>query len=640
MKKKDLYILMLEDEYLDAELNKAQLHLLDEYNCTVKWVMDRESYIHALESTLPDIILSDYNIPQYSGLEALNDLKAKKLLIPFIFVTGAIDEETAAGTIKAGAWDYVVKDRLFRLPLAIRSAIQLKEERVNTLKAQEQTRKLSMVVEQCPVNILIIGIDGKIEYVNSRFSEVTGYSPEEVIGTDPREYKPGKYCSEYLGLLWENLSKGIDWHGEAQNTKKDGTVYWEYVSISALKNENGEITHLIAVKEDVSLLKKMEQDLIEARDKAERSDKLKDVFLQNLSHEIRTPLNAIVGFSGLLIEPGISQNQICTFANIIAGSSNQLLSILNDVLAVSRIQTKQEILLIKPTLINEIFDNLAAIFAYRAHEKNISLFVHKGIEDAQFKISTDETKLTQILTNLLNNALKFTHEGTIELGYTVNAKNIDFYVKDTGIGIEKDCQEIIFDRFRQANASISSDYGGTGLGLSISKSFVEMLDGTIKVQSNVGVGSTFSLTIPLKTEVVEEVKRIPAREDYWGGGQTILIVEDEELNYKFLEILLSNKNITLLWAKNGIEAIEFCRNNLSIALVLMDIKMPIMDGYESLKEIRKFRDSLPIIAQTAYALENEKQRFLQNGFNDYIVKPINKEELLEKVQMYLLKYQK
>jgi len=290
-----------------------------------------------------------------------------------------------------------------------------------------------MAVEQSPVHIIITNIKGEIEYVNTRFTEVTGYLPDEVIGKDPRIIIPGSYSDENISNFWENLKAGQNWRGEAQNWKKDGTQYWESISISALKDETGEITHFVAVKEDITLRKKMEQELISAKDQAERSDKLKEVFLQNLSHEIRTPMNAIVGFAGLLNEPNLSLDQEKDFKSIILNSSNQLLSIVSDILTVSRIQTGQEEVITNPMLVNDMIDNLNVIFSPQMRAKKISLKIKKFSNDSHFTLSTDETKLTQILTNLLNNALKFTSEGLVELGYDIQGEIIEFYVKDSGI---------------------------------------------------------------------------------------------------------------------------------------------------------------------------------------------------------------
>jgi len=636
--KKDLHILMLEDDPLDADLNRAQLNLLDEYNCIVKLVSDRDSYLEALKSQ-PDIILSDYSLPQYNGLEALNDLKNRKLLIPFIFVTGTINEETAADTIKSGAWDYVVKDRLFRLPLAIRSVLKLKEEKINTLKAEILNRKLFKAVEQSLVNVIIINIHGEIEYVNPRFTEVTGYTANEVIGKDLRILTPGNYYDENISVLWDSFKEGKSWSGETRCQKKNGTYYWESTSISPLKDENGIITHFVAVKEDITQRKNMEQEIISARDRAERSDKLKEVFLQNLSHEIRTPLNAIVGFAGLLNDPCLDPEQQMDFKTIIINSSNQLLSIVSDVLTVSRIQTGQEEIILKPTKINELIDNLKVIFTPQAERKKLTLIAKKQSDDALFTVLTDETKLIQILTNLLNNAVKFTHQGSIELGYEIADETIKFYVKDTGIGIPPEYHELIFERFRQADITISTNYGGTGLGLSISKSFAEMLDGSISVVSSPGKGSTFTLSIPFKKEKI--TPRISHRNNVIVSEKTftILIAEDEEFNYQLIVAYLAGKKYNLIRAKNGFEAIDLCKKHPEIALVLMDIKMPEMDGQDALATIRNFRPDLPAIAQTAYALEHEKQLFIEKGFDDYIAKPIKKEDILEKIQNILMHHE-
>ncbi len=632
--KTDLYILMLEDDPMDADLNRAQLLLLEEYNCIIDWVTDKESYLKALH-TCPDLVLSDYSLPQYNGLEALKDLNDQKLLIPFIFVTGTINEETAADTIKAGAWDYVVKDRLFRLPLAIRSVLKLKKEKVNTLKAEALNRKLSMAVEQSPAHIIITDFNGRIEYVNTRFTEVTGYLPGEVIGKDPRVFIPGEYIDENFSLFWDNLKAGQSWRGEAQSRRKDGTYFWESISISPLKDENGEITHFVTIKEDVTQRKLMEQKIITALDQAERSDKLKEVFLQNLSHEIRTPLNAIVGFSSLLNENDIDAQLQKEYKTIVMQSSQQLLSIVSDILTVSKIQTGQEELIIKPCSVNNIMDSLKVLFQQRVEAKGLAFNLKSGLDDSMPFILTDETKLVQILTNLLNNALKFTHQGFIELGCWIEGESVNFYVKDTGIGIAGEYHESIFERFRQADNSITASYGGTGLGLSISKSFAEMLGGVITVKSRLGHGATFTLSIPYKCAEITYKEKVPEKPPVANKKTTILVAEDEEFNYQLIEAFLAGHGYVLLKARNGKEAIDVCQRHPEISLILMDIKMPEMDGQTALSEIRKFNADVPAIAQTAYSLEHEKQQFLANGFNDYISKPLKREVLLEKIHNLL-----
>ncbi len=633
MKKVDLRILMLEDESLDAELNKAQLLLLEEYNCLVDWAKDKESYLNLLKTKVYDIILSDYNLPQYNGLEALNDLKATNQLIPFIFVTGTIDEETAAGTIKAGAWDYVVKDRLFRLPLAIRSTLQLKEEKLINAQVEQQNQKLLMAIEQSPVHIVITNTDNIIEYVNARFTEVTGYLPEEVIGKNINILNP-RHKENYSSYFENQIQK---WKGEIESLKKDGTVFWESITISPLINEKGEATHIIAVKEDITQRKQMEQKLIDALNRAEQSDKLKEAFLQNLSHEIRTPMNAIVGFSELLYKLKDHDKETSEkYTSIILTNSYQLLSIVNDILTISLIQTGQETVNYNKLDINVLLDNLYELFSLKIKEKNLNFIVKKLNNISNTFIETDETKLTQILTNLLNNSLKFTHQGSIEIGYNIETDHILFYVKDTGIGIPNEAKDLIFERFAQADAEIKANYGGTGLGLSISKSFTQMLEGKLWVESSIGLGSTFFLSLPIVPSIHETVPSKESKMLSVNRKITLLLAEDETYNVLLIQAVMENENIKIIHAKNGFEALEIFKTTPNIDLILMDIKMPVMDGIQSFKEIRKLNKEIPVIAQTAYTIEHEKKQLLEMGFTNYISKPIKIDDLIEKIKKTII----
>jgi PAS domain S-box-containing protein len=635
MKPADLHILMLEDEPLDAELNIAQLALLEEYNCLVEVVGEKDSYLHALETTTPDIILSDYNLPQYNGLEALRDLRARNMLIPFIFVTGTLNEETAVGTIKAGAWDYVVKDRLFRLPLAIRSVLKLKEEKLIAAETEERIKLLIMAIEQTSSQVVVSDKDGRIEYVNKKFTEVTGYTADEVLGTKSSNLFENDLKSTGGMRIMEKLSIGEIYQGEILSRNKDGSAYWESISIAPIKNTEGIICNYVAVMDDITLRKIMEQDLIEARERAERSDKLKDVFLQNLSHEIRTPLNAIVGFSHLLHSGSEKAvEKIKEYTSIVCDSSNHLLSIVTDILTIASIQTGQETTVYEAVDLNKLGDHLYEVFLPQAKGKGLAFTFSKPRTGGPFIINTDETKLNQILTNLLNNAIKFTHRGSIELTYRIQESHIDFLVTDTGIGIPKESQGVIFERFRQAEHSIHTNYGGTGLGLSISGSFAQMLGGTLRVESEQDKGSTFILTLPYSPLIHTETpgKRTPVILTH--KRLTLLVAEDEIFNFLLIKAFLKLSNIELLHAENGSEALKLCEGNPQIDLVLMDIKMPVMDGVQAFREIRKIRKDLPVIAQTAYALEKEKQEFLKAGFNDYIAKPIEKEKLLSIINAY------
>lgn len=625
-----LTILLLKEEAMDAELIREQLLMLDEYECEIIWTKDKRTFLAALEAKIPDLILSDYNLRDFTGLDALKYITESKMLIPFIFVTGAIDEETAAETIKAGAWDYVVKDRLLRLPLAIRGALQLRVEKSNALNAALESRKLLKAIEHSPVHIIMMNVNHEIEYVNKRFTETTGYALEDLKGKDSWRFVLENLPEKYFSDLQRKNIHPYNWHGEIQSRKKDGTSYWESVSISPLMNEENQVTHYIIVKEDISPRKRIIQELINARNKAERSDKLKDAFLQNLSHEIRTPLNAIVGFSSLLEEASGLPDELKEYTSIILSSSNQLLSIVNDILTISRIQTGQEIISTSEVYVNSILDDMYMIFKSQAVQNNIEYSVVKGNDDRDFNILIDETKLVQILTNLLNNAFKYTHEGSITCGYAIKGDRIEFFVKDTGIGISTENQKIIFDRFRQAEISFNRNYGGTGLGLSISKSFAEMLGGRLWVESRQGEGSTFYLSLPCRSETGMEAQMPPEETRFPKKEITILVAEDEKHNFRLIQAYLNDACIKLIHATNGLEAVNISRTTSQIDLILMDIKMPEMDGISAMLEIRKSLD-VPIIAQTAYALEHEKQQLLKIGFSDYISKPIKREELVEKV---------
>lgn len=636
MNKTDLNILMLEDERMDAELNMAQLMLLDEYNCKVTIVTDKNSYLDALENSTPDIVLSDFNLPQYNGLEALFDLRKKGEFIPFIFVSGAMDEESVAGTIKSGAWDFVVKDRLFRLPIAVRSVVQIREGKLLAAKAEEKSNRLLTAIDQTSTQIIVSSINGTIEYVNKKFTEVTGLSAEEVIGKNTFSSSHDGFNLGYQGETLKKLMNGEVYYGEKFNRKKDGSSYWELISVTPIKNEDGKIISFVEVKEDITQRKLMEQELIEAHERAERSDKLKDAFLQNMSHEIRTPLNAIVGFSDLLkSDNSYSEERIKEFTSIIHDSSLQLLSIVTDVLTIASIQTKQETVTIEHVNVTKLFFQLEEIFMPTANEKKLKLSFVNNTNHNPLIISADETKLTQILTNLLNNALKFTKQGSVELKCIITGENINFSVQDTGIGIPKEYQRAIFERFRQAEETIHIDYGGTGLGLSISKSFAQMLGGTLQVESEPGKGSIFTLSIPYSSELFQpNLKKSPLTISS-NRRITILVAEDEFNNFMLIKALLENERTTILHAKNGYEAVRMCDEDPAIDLVLMDIKMPVMNGIVAFEKIRIFRSDLPIIAQTAYGLEREKLQLLEIGFNEYISKPIDKENLLETIKKYL-----
>ena len=365
-------------------------------------------------------------------------------------------------------------------------------------QAQEKILKLSKGLEQSPVSIVITDVDGNIEYVNPKFCEVTGYSENEAIKQNPRILKSGDMPIEIYQDLWHTINSGNVWRGEMHNKKKDGTFYWEWATITSIKNDKGKITNYIAIKEDITDRKEMEMELIAAKEKAEESDRLKSAFLANMSHEIRTPLNSIIGFSELLGDSDFDEEQKTEFRKTIVDNGNSLLLIISDIMDFSMLEAHQ--MKIRPEKISsqKLLADLITDFSNKANQKGIDFCLAESLDDADIWIESDIYRLKQIFHNLISNALKFTHNGYVEIGYKAKEEMVEFHVKDTGIGIAPEYHQTIFERFRQIDNARTRKYGGNGLGLAISKNLVELLGGTIRVDSELNNYSNFIFTIPVK----------------------------------------------------------------------------------------------------------------------------------------------
>jgi signal transduction histidine kinase/ActR/RegA family two-component response regulator len=378
------------------------------------------------------------------------------------------------------------------------------------------------------------------------------------------------------------------------------------------------------------------EELTRAKEKAEESDRLKSAFLANLSHEIRTPMNAIMGFADLLESEKLNGETHEKYIRIIRKSGGYLLSIINDIVEISQIEAGQVELNENEIEINELMDEVFNSFkTIIASRENLTLKLEKPNPPLNEKIWIDEVKLKQILMNLINNAIKFTEHGEVSFGYTTkNSSEISVFVKDTGIGIAPEKHHVIFERFRQVDSKNTKIQSGSGLGLSITKAYTEIMGGNISVESEEGKGAEFVVTFPLvpvnnsPSNKVFEKKEEPIAVS--NGNRIILVAEDEDVNWYLIEQVLSRYNYKLFRAENGLEAVEFCKNNKDIDLVLMDIKMPVMNGFDALEEIRKINPKLPVIAQTAYALSGDVER-IKSVFDDYITKPINRQILIEKI---------
>ena len=352
-------------------------------------------------------------------------------------------------------------------------------------------------------------------------------------------------------------------------------------------------------------------------------------------------MNGILGFADLLNDDSIQPDEKRRFINIIKTNGQHLLSIINDIIDISKIDSNQlKITNIKFNL-NHLLDELFITYQNEIVQKGkteITLQLDKALQDAQSHIISDDIRLRQILYNLINNSLKFINNGFIRFGYSLSGDNLEFFVQDTGKGIAADKQSIIFERFRQEEETHTRQFGGTGLGLSISKGLVELLGGKIWLSSEEGKGTTFYFTIPYTPFIIRTEKNNDKKQDnndYDFKGKTILVADDVQVNLDLISVYLKKTNASLLFAKDGKEAFDICMSNPAVDLVLMDIQMPVMNGYEATREIRKLNKTLPVIAFTAYVFADDKFQCLEAGCNDFIPKPMDKKVLLKTLNKYL-----
>ena len=397
--------------------------------------------------------------------------------------------------------------------------------------------------------------------------------------------------------------------------------------------EGGQLMRIWGTQTDITEQKKSEEELILAKQKAEESNRLKTHFLANMSHEIRTPMSSIIGFMELLQKIELSTEEKESFICTMQKSGQRLLDTINNIIEMSKIETENIRPVFSETNIPEITDYLIDLFKPQTDEKGLQLIISKDTGHAEVKVMTDRNLLTSILSNLLKNAVKFTQQGTIELGNYLENDLLVFYVSDTGIGISEEHRETIFDRFVQADLALSRPYEGSGLGLSIAKSYTDMLGGKIWFKSNERGGSTFYLSIPYKREIKQSIiktQEADMKDNNYkiDPGLKVLIAEDDDANFMYMEKVLLRIGVKIIRTTNGHETIRKVKEDPDINLVLMDVKMPEINGWDATRKIREFNINIPIIATTAYALTGDKEKSLEAGCNDYLAKPIRQDDLL------------
>jgi hypothetical protein len=401
------------------------------------------------------------------------------------------------------------------------------------------------------------------------------------------------------------------------------------------------------LQQQLALNSEIMQELEKQKIKAEESDKMKSAFLANMSHEIRTPMNGILGFADLLKDTELSGMEQQSYISVIQKSGARMLNIINDIISISKIESGQMELNMQDGDINEQMKYIYDFFKPEVEAKGMKLFYNVALPTGEAMLKTDHEKLYSVLTNLVKNAIKYSEKGSISFGYTVRGDFLEYYVKDTGIGIPKDRQEAVFERFVQADITDKMARQGAGLGLSISRAYVEMLGGKIGLESESAdptaeeeSGSTFWFTIPRlspgKYESKQNNEILPApNEDDLKRQYKILVAEDDEPSRILISMVIKKLGREIIYTRTGLETVDACRNNPDIELILMDIQMPAMNGYDATREIRKFNRDIVIIAQTAYALTGDREKALEAGCNDYISKPIDKNKLGRMIGKYL-----
>jgi len=505
---------------------------------------------------------------------------------------------------------------------------------------REREEFLSNIIENIPDMIFIKDAkELRLIRLNLAGEKLLGYSREYLLGKNDYDFFSKEQADFFTGKDREVLMNKaqFDIPEEPINTLMGKRIL--HTKKIPILNNDGEPAYLLGISEDITERKQTEEQLLIAKEKAEESDRLKTAFLNNMSHEVRTPLNGIMGFTNLLNEPGVSPEERDNYTRIINRSGDQLISIIDDIISIATIEAGQEKLNETAVDVNQIMEDLFNKFNCIIDLKKVSLRYNTKLTGNQSMIMADQNKLIKILNNLIGNAIKFSETGTIEFSCALVDNSLQFKVKDTGIGISPEYHDLIFKRFRQVDFRSKRIYGGNGLGLPISKAYAELMGGKMWVESSAGKGSAFIFTI-LHHPVEIEMERKDSVQTGESDNDirtpvTVLIVEDEWSNYMLLNAYLTSCNYLTIYATNGLEAIAKFREFPNIGLVLMDLKMPLMNGFEATRIIRSENPTLPIIAITAYALSGDREKAIEAGCNSYLAKPINKNELLEKINQYL-----
>lgn len=755
-----LNVLSLEDSIFDFEIISEKL-LGAGFKLTISRVETETDFVAAIQSNTYDIILADYNLPNFDAFKALNICKKYSTDVPFICVSGSIGEILAIELLKQGAVDYVLKDRIERLPYAIKRALADKKEKDRRKEAEhalrESEERLRDILYSTADWVWEVDENGVYTYTSPKMEELLIGSQEEIIGKTPFDFMPSEEARRVMPIFAELMHKrepvvdlenwnmgkdgeliclltngvpifnsegqfkgyrGVDknitkrkmaenavkkseadlnyaqeignmgswlyhipthkyklskhlsrmlgvhslndrtayntFHGrihpedthlmelnthiiattkaevsyELRYLDEKGNTLWLQNNIRPVF-KNGKLTELRGVMIDITEKKKNELELIKAKEKAEASDRLKTSFINNISHEIRTPLNGILGFTEVLTDPDLPPEDKEIYLTMLNNSSERLINTITNFLDISLLTSGNQKVYKKEINLKDFMVSVIEKFKATTTTKSLNLSLEAPEAKDDMKIITDKDLLEKILWQLIDNAVKFTIKGGVTIGYKENDDELLFFVRDTGIGILEDNQKEVFDYFMQENTASTRGYEGSGLGLTIAKGFVDLLGGKIWLDSEKDKGTTFYFFIPLEEKRRSIGFKSPLEDSKSGSEkQSILVAEDDEANFFYINLLLRGDSVEVLHALNGLEAVELCQTHPEINMVLMDLKMPEMDGFEATMHIKAMRPELPVIAISAYTSGEDKHKAQEAGCDEFITKPVKKDLLL------------
>ncbi|RJP64966.1 MAG: response regulator [Ignavibacteriales bacterium] len=643
-----LTILCLEDDARDAEIIN-ELMIDAGYSVKIDHVSTQKEFIKSLSDNKYDAILSDFSLPGFNAFGALRLSKEISPETPFICVSGSIGEETAIQLLREGAVDYILKDRLVRLPFAIKRALEEIKEKEIRRKAEAELhvseRRFQTLAEVSPVGIFQTDAKGLTTYVNPRWCQISGLTFEEAMNNNwiKAVHKDDR---EKLMAGWINATESsLPSYAEYRFVLNDGTIAWVMGQAIPEKNMKNEIVGYVGTITDITELKRTEEELIRARDKAEEMNKLKSNFLANMSHELRTPLVGIIGLSQVLNEE-LNDSDGKRYSKLILESGIRLRDTLNLILDLSKIESETLQLYPEEIEMTEYVSSLARVFEKTAEAKKIKLTIKS--EDELLFANLDKVLLNSVINNLMNNAIKYTFEGFVNVDIKKiieDGQYIEISIRDSGIGIAEKNLSVIFEPFRQISEGWNRNFEGTGLGLTIVKEYLNKMSGSIIVESQIGVGSTFKVRFPLVRTKMSDNSRIEiVNETAWNVNKSVKNVLEKSKTNKPLVLYVEDDNIsqkvieTILEKKFTVESIDDCDQVIGLVknkhfdLILMDINLKgKLNGLDLAKEIKKFDEyaSTPIIAITAYAMVGDKEKMLDGGCTHYLSKPFSRNELIE-----------